>query len=148
MKSTEAGSLLLGWLDSAEPELHLTVDGGEVVLQRGDGGVLCKAALGVGWRGERGLLEKALRLSAPSLGIFGKRSAALSMNPADGRFWLLLRAAGDDQASLEQRLEEHLDSLINQRDSWNELLKREVQKKTAFVQPLPVRPFRQGGAYA
>ena len=148
MKSTEPGSLLQDWLASAEPELHLVIDGGEVVLQRADGDVLCKAALSIGWRGERGLLEKALRLSAPSLGVFAERSAALSMNPADGRFWLLLRAGEDDHARLDQRLEESLGSLINQRDSWNELLKRDVQKKTAFAQPLPVRPFPQGGAYA
>jgi hypothetical protein len=148
MKSTEAGSLLLGWLDSTEPELHLAIDGGEVVLQRADGGVLCKAALSVGWRGAPGLLEKALRLSAPSLGIFHERSAALSMNPADGRFWLLLRAVGDGYASLEERVEESLGSLINQRDSWNEQLKREAPGKRVSAQPLPVRSFRQGGAYA
>lgn len=148
MKSTEGGSLLQSWLDSAEPELHLAIDGGEVVLQRAAGAVLCKAALSVGGRGESELLAKALRLSAPSLGLFGERSAALSMNPADGRFWLLLRAGGDGYASLEALLEANLDSLINQRDSWNELLKRKVPKKTAFAQPLPVRPLRQGGAYA
>lgn len=144
MKSTEAGSLLQDWLDGAEAELSLLIDGGEVILQRAAGTLLCKAALSVAWRGQPGLLEKALRLSAPSLGLFGERSAALSMNPADGRFWLLLRAGGDGYASLEA----NLDSLVNQRDSWNELLKREVPKRMAFAQPLPVRPFRQGGAYA
>jgi hypothetical protein len=145
MKSTEAGSLLQDWLDGAEAELSLVIDGGEVVVQRAAGSLLCKAALSVAWRGERGLLEKALRLSAPSLGLFGERSAALSMNPADGSFWLLLlRAGGDGYASLEA----NLDSLVNQRDSWNELLKREAPKRMAFAQPLPVRPFRQGGAYA
>jgi hypothetical protein len=136
--------LLQGWLDSAEAELSLVIDGGEVVLQRAAGTLLCKAALSVAWRGQSGLLKKALRLSVPSLGLFGERSAALSMNPADGRFWLLLRAGGDGYASLEA----NLDSLVNQRDSWNELLKREAPKKAAFAQPLPVRPFRQGGAYA
>ncbi len=148
MKSTEAGSLLQDWLDGAEAELSLLIDGGEVVVQRAAGTLLCKAALSVAWRGQPGLLEKALRLSAPSLGLFGERSAALSMNPADGRFWLLLRAGGDGYASLEALLEANLDSLVNQRDSWNELLKREAPKRMAFAQPLPVRPFRQGGAYA
>lgn len=148
MKSAKADSLLQAWLDSFESELHLSIDGGEVVLLRADGAVLCRAALSLAWRGESGLLERALRLSAPSLGIFAERSAALSMNPADGRFWLLLRVAGGGHTSLEQHLQESLDSLINQRDSWNELLQRQAAKKTAFVQPLATRSFRHGGAYA
>ena len=60
MKSTEAGSLLQDWLDGAEPELSLVIDGGEVVVQRAAGTLLCKAALSVAWRGQPGLLEKAL----------------------------------------------------------------------------------------
>lgn len=148
MKSAEASSWLRAWLDSFEAEFHLAIDDGEVVLQRADGGVLCKAALSLSWRGEAGLLETVLRLSSPSLRFFAERAAALSMNPADGRFWLSSWVSGDSQVSLERRLEENLDSLLNQRDSWNELLKRHTPRTVAFVQPLPIGPFRQGRAYA
>lgn len=144
MKSAEAGSWLQAWLDSFEAEFQLAIDDGEVVLQRADGGVLCMAALSPCWRGEAGLLEAALCLSSPSLSLFAERSAALSMNPADGRFWLSLWVAGDSPLSLEH----NLDSLLNQRDSWNELLKRRTSRTAAFVQPLSLGPLRQGRAYA
>ncbi|WP_443190587.1 type III secretion system chaperone [Pseudomonas indica] len=149
MKSTDPGALLQDWLDNVEPELLLSIDGGDVALQRVDGGVLCKAALDIGWKGQPGLLEKALRLSLPSLGQFRERTAALSLDPADGRFWLLLRAGIGAEDSLEACIEACLEALITQRDVWNELLQREAGgRKTAAAQPLYPWSLRQRGAYA
>jgi hypothetical protein len=144
MPCPELGEALQRWRDGdGETPFFFSADGSAVQLRRLASGVLIGARLALRSPDEA-LLQEALRLGQPSLARF---PGALARDPADGRLWLLHRLA--DGCTTDDLLDS-LETLLNQRDTWQSMLGGEPSPLPVKSRPLNLPPglIGEGTRYA
>lgn len=140
MQCHELGEALSLWLDNGVGPFPFSADSGAVCLWRLECGILTGARLMIPVLGES-LLQEALSLGLPSLGRF---PGALAREPVEGQLWLLHRL--DDGCTCDDLLAS-LETLLNQRDTWQSILAGEASSSSVKSRPLSLLPSSIGGTH-
>jgi hypothetical protein len=143
MQCHELEEQLIQWSDAAACDtFHVLIDDSDVQLSKQGDMIFLYVALPIP-AGDEAQLSDALRLAHPSLSRF---AGALALAPDDGRLWLIAETPAS--ANIDE-LTMLLESLLNQRDSWQSMLS--TKSNTSSRTPsrrVPEPLFRQGTRYA
>ncbi|MBJ7220885.1 MULTISPECIES: type III secretion system chaperone [unclassified Brenneria] len=144
MTSTDLAAVLEDWLNSASAMLRLEIDRGAVAVMRHPGGIACCAAIPLAAAPNDMLLERALCLAEAARRQFHDDAAMLSLSPQDQQLWLWMRREPDDIMQLCRTLE----TLLNQRDAWMNLLLPPPRTALSASLNLNTQVFLQGEQHA